>query len=156
MTWASGIHCQKWLLSTFWFFGAPLRARFCAPLGFFTKNPEGNQLLASPKVVRSSRPPSCWRQDTESLTKCWKNIEEMLKKSGVFIVRFQFEWMNVSKSVVNSRTKFSQMAAHVLKIYILVFSVILSNFSIQFLKRFRYRGEKVAPKRSKNWEFLQT
>ena len=156
MTWASGIHCQKWLLSTFWFFGAPLRARFCAPLGFFTKNPEGNQLLASPKVVRSSRPPTN-RQDTENfLTKYWQNVGKILKKSGVFIVRFQFEWMNVSKSVVNSRTKFSQMAAHVLKIYILVFSVILSNFSIQFLKRFRYRGEKVAPKRSKNWEFLQT
>ena len=36
------------------------------------------------------------------LTKFWKNIEKMLTKSGVFIVRFQFEWMNVSKSVGNS------------------------------------------------------
>ena len=36
------------------------------------------------------------------LTKFWKNIEKMLTKSGVFIVRLQFEWMNVSKSVGNS------------------------------------------------------
>ena len=40
MTWRTGIHCQKWLLSTFWFFVAPFWARFCAPLGFFTKNQE--------------------------------------------------------------------------------------------------------------------
>ena len=36
------------------------------------------------------------------LTRFWKNIEKMLTKSGVFIVRLQFEWMNVSKSVGNS------------------------------------------------------
>ena len=61
---------SKVAIEHFLVFRGTLRARFCAPLGFFTKNPEGNQLLASPKVVRSSRPPSCWRQDTEFLTKC--------------------------------------------------------------------------------------
>ena len=31
----------------------------------------------------------------------WTGLNK-LKKSGVFIVRFQFEWMNVSKSVASN------------------------------------------------------
>mgnify|MGYP006863503139 CR=1 FL=1 len=110
-----------------------------------------------PKKLKISPRPKFRQRILKEYWENWKNFEKILpEKLRCLIVRFQFEWMNVSKSVVNSRTKFSQMAAHVLKINILVFSVILSNFSIKFLKRFRYRGEKVAPKRSKNWEFLQT
>ena len=110
-----------------------------------------------PKKLKISPRPKFRQRILKEYWENWKNFEKILpEKLRCLIVRFQFEWMNVSKSVVNSRTKFSQMAAHVLKINILVFSVILSNFSIKFLNRFRYRSEKVAPKRSKNWEFLQT
>ena len=106
-----------------------------------------------PKKLKISPRPKFRQRILKEYWENWKNFEKILpEKLRCLIVRFQFEWMNVSKSVVNSRTKFSQMAAHVLKINILVFSVILSNFSIKFLKRFRYRGVDLAKKRSKKGE----
>ena len=110
-----------------------------------------------PKKLKISPRPKFRQRILKEYWENWKNFEKILpEKLRCLIVRFQFEWMNVSKSVVNSRTKFSQMAAHVLKIYILVFSVILSNFSIKFLRRFCYRGVDPAQKRSKKGEFFQT
>ena len=109
-----------------------------------------------PKKLKISPRPKFGQRILKEYWENWKNFETILpEKLRCLIVRFQFEWMNVSKSVVNSRTKFSQMAAHVLKIYILVFSVILSNFSIKFLRRFRYRGVDLAQKRSKKGELGQ-
>ena len=108
MTWRTRIQCQKCLLSTFSKKVAPLRARKADKKlseQNFSKFFSFLSWLGGKKLWKIHAP----KKNVEKiLTKYWQNVDKMLKKSCLFIVRFQFEWMKFLPFWADSAAKTSK------------------------------------------------